>query len=153
MSGFLSDTNVPSELIRPQPEPKVKTWVAAQDPDTLFISSVSFGELRKGIGLRPPVGRSGRSAAAYGAPSQCAQIAATALEHGLTLVRAAKKTSPVPVSFFSTLGMRHDAVQLVVHAATVADGLTVLMPGQGIGLLRFVEVFTVTIRNRNTRAA
>jgi predicted nucleic acid-binding protein len=54
MSGFLVDTNVPSELIRPQPEPKVKTWVAAQDLDTLFISAVSFGELRKGIVLRSP---------------------------------------------------------------------------------------------------
>lgn len=43
MSGFLLDTNVPSELIRPQPEPKVKTWVAAQDLDTLFISAVSLG--------------------------------------------------------------------------------------------------------------
>jgi predicted nucleic acid-binding protein len=47
MSGFLLDTNVPSELIRPQPEPKVKTWVAAQSLDTLFISAVSFGEFRK----------------------------------------------------------------------------------------------------------
>ncbi len=54
MSGFLLDTNVPSELVRPQPEPKVKTWVAAQDLDALFISSVSFGELRKGIILRSP---------------------------------------------------------------------------------------------------
>ena len=43
MSGFLLDTNIPSELVRPQPEPKVKTWVAAQELETLFISSVSFG--------------------------------------------------------------------------------------------------------------
>ena len=52
MSGFLLDTNIPSELVRPQPEPKVRTWVAAQSLDTLFISSVSFGELRKGIFLQ-----------------------------------------------------------------------------------------------------
>jgi transposase-like protein len=39
VSGFLLDTNVPSELVRPQPEPKVKAWLAAQDLDTLFISS------------------------------------------------------------------------------------------------------------------
>ncbi|MGI8989972.1 MAG: PIN domain-containing protein [Bryobacteraceae bacterium] len=48
------DTNVPSELVRSQPEPKVKTRVAAQGLNTLFISSVSFGELRKGIMLRSP---------------------------------------------------------------------------------------------------
>ena len=54
MSSFLLDTNIPSELVRPQPEPKLKTWVAAQNLDTLFISSVSFGELRKGIILLSP---------------------------------------------------------------------------------------------------
>ena len=54
MSGFLLDTNIPSELVRPQPEPKVKTWIAAQKLDTLFISTVSFGEIRKGIFLRSP---------------------------------------------------------------------------------------------------
>ncbi|MGA2594671.1 MAG: type II toxin-antitoxin system VapC family toxin [Bryobacteraceae bacterium] len=52
--GFLLDTNLPSELVRPQPEPRVKTWVAAQSLDALFISAVSFGELRRGITLRAP---------------------------------------------------------------------------------------------------
>ena len=54
MSGFLLDTNIPSELVRPLPEPKVKAWVAAQNLDTLFMSSVGFGEIRKGIFLLSP---------------------------------------------------------------------------------------------------
>jgi len=54
MSGFLLDTNVTSELIRPQPEPLVKTWLAAQPLGALFISAISFGEFRKGIVLRSP---------------------------------------------------------------------------------------------------
>jgi toxin FitB len=54
MSGFLLDTNVPSELVRTQPEPKVTAWVAAQDLDSLFLSVVSFGELRKGITIMSP---------------------------------------------------------------------------------------------------
>jgi predicted nucleic acid-binding protein len=54
MSGFLLDTNIPSETVRPRPEPKVQAWLAAQPLDTLFISAVSFGELRKGIALRTP---------------------------------------------------------------------------------------------------
>lgn len=54
MTDLLLDTNIPSELIRPQPEPKVTGWLAAQNLDTLFISAVSFGELRKGIVLRAP---------------------------------------------------------------------------------------------------
>jgi toxin FitB len=126
MSGFLLDTNVPSELVRPQPEAKVKTWVAAQDLDTLFISSVSFGELRKGIILRSlgkrraeleawietdlsmlfsgrilPVTRSvaerwgvleaRRQLAGRPLNVPDGMIAATALEHGLTLVTRNRK--------------------------------------------------------------
>jgi Arc/MetJ-type ribon-helix-helix transcriptional regulator len=44
----------PSELIRPAPEPKVKAWIAAQNMSVLYVSVVSFGELRKGITLRAP---------------------------------------------------------------------------------------------------
>jgi predicted nucleic acid-binding protein len=54
MNGFLLDTNIPSELVRSQPEPKVKTWIAAQSLEALFMSAVSFGELRKGVILRAP---------------------------------------------------------------------------------------------------
>lgn len=49
MSGFLLDTNVISELVRPRPEPKVKAWVAATDEDLLYLSVLTFGEIRKGI--------------------------------------------------------------------------------------------------------
>jgi toxin FitB len=54
MSGFLVDTNVPSELVRSRPEPRIETWLSAQNLDTLFMSAVSFGELRKGITLLSP---------------------------------------------------------------------------------------------------
>jgi predicted nucleic acid-binding protein len=52
MNGFLLDTNVPSEPIRPQPDANVLVWLAAQCLDQLWISVVSFGEFRKGIELR-----------------------------------------------------------------------------------------------------
>jgi predicted nucleic acid-binding protein len=47
--GFLLDTNIPSELMRLRPEPKVKGWVAAQDISALFLSVVSIGELETGF--------------------------------------------------------------------------------------------------------
>lgn len=47
--GFLLDTNIPSELMRPRPEPKVEAWVAAQDMTALFLSVVSIGELESGF--------------------------------------------------------------------------------------------------------
>jgi toxin FitB len=52
-SGFLLDTNVPSELTRPVPDSRVTNWVKAQDNISLYMSVVSVGELRKGITLLP----------------------------------------------------------------------------------------------------
>lgn len=49
MTGWLLDTNVLSELRRPRPEPKVVTFVAAQKLDVLFVSAVTFAEIRFGI--------------------------------------------------------------------------------------------------------
>lgn len=54
MKGFLLDTNVPSELVRPAPDHRVQAWIAAQPLDSLFISAVSFGEFRKGTSLCQP---------------------------------------------------------------------------------------------------
>ena len=53
MSGFLLDTNVPSELVHTRPEPKVTEWVRAQDNAALFLSVISIGELRKGCTIMP----------------------------------------------------------------------------------------------------
>lgn len=49
MSGFLLDTNVISELVRPRPEPKVKAWIEATDENLLYLSVLTLGEIRKGI--------------------------------------------------------------------------------------------------------
>ena len=53
-SGFLLDTNIPSELTKPAPNDRVKEWVIAQDQNSLFLSVVSVGELRKGFFLLAP---------------------------------------------------------------------------------------------------
>lgn len=49
MSGWLLDTNVLSELRRPRPQARVLAFVAAQPLDTLFVSTVTFAEIRFGI--------------------------------------------------------------------------------------------------------
>ena len=51
MSGFLLDTNIISELVRPRPEPKVKAWIAATNEELFYLSVLTFGEIRKGIAL------------------------------------------------------------------------------------------------------
>jgi hypothetical protein len=49
VSGFLLDTNVISELVRPRPEPRVAGWVEATDENLLHLSVLTLGEIRKGI--------------------------------------------------------------------------------------------------------
>jgi predicted nucleic acid-binding protein len=49
LRGFLLDTNVLSELRRPSPSPAVVAFVAAQAEEALFVSEVTFAEIRFGI--------------------------------------------------------------------------------------------------------
>ncbi len=57
MSGFLLDTNVISELIKPKPEPEVTRWIAGTDEELLFLSVLTIGEIRKGIAAHPNAAR------------------------------------------------------------------------------------------------
>jgi toxin FitB len=49
VTGWLLDTNVLSELRRPKPNPKVLGFVAGKPLDLLFVSIVTFAEIRFGI--------------------------------------------------------------------------------------------------------
>lgn len=49
MSGFLLDTNVISEVVRPHPDPRVSRWIEAAEEELLFVSALTVGEIRKGI--------------------------------------------------------------------------------------------------------
>lgn len=46
--SFLLDTNVLSETTRPQPNTVVLDWIATQAGESLFISAITIGELRRG---------------------------------------------------------------------------------------------------------
>ncbi len=47
--NHLLDTNVLSELFKRRPEPRVEAWLREADPDTLFLSVLTVGEIRKGV--------------------------------------------------------------------------------------------------------
>jgi predicted nucleic acid-binding protein len=70
MNGFLLDTNVASELVRQRPNESVTAWIAAQRLETLFLSVITIGELRKGITILPqgtgePNSKSGWTSTCY----------------------------------------------------------------------------------------
>ena len=46
---YLLDTNVVSELVAKQPNLRVLQWLDSLDPDSVYISVITIGELRKGI--------------------------------------------------------------------------------------------------------
>ena len=144
MTRFLLDTNIPSEITKPSPEPIVLRWLGTVEEERTFLSVVSLGEMRKGCELMEPgskrrlqlerwleddvhkwlagrilpvteaiAERWGRLEAKrqrLGLPLNTAdgQIAATALEHGLTLVtRNVKDFSDLGVNLFNPW---HDAL-------------------------------------------
>ncbi len=53
--SYLVDTNVFSEPMKPKPEAKVIAWLRDHESD-LYVSTVSIGEMRRGI-ERLPAGR------------------------------------------------------------------------------------------------
>ena len=137
MPGFLLDTNVVSELMKPRPSRKVASWVAATAEELMYLSVITIGELRKGIELlavddprRPALQgwldrdvrlrfagrllslddgvaeRWGQLEAfarkrRWTVPTIDAQLAATALHHGLTFVtRNTTDVAPTGVPVF-----------------------------------------------------
>lgn len=57
MTGWLLDTNVLSELRRPKPDRNVLAFIDAQPMETLYVSTVTFAEIRFGIELLDDAGR------------------------------------------------------------------------------------------------
>ena len=49
MTDYLLDTNVVSELVRPNPDTNVVAWIRAEDETRFYLSVLSFGEIRRGI--------------------------------------------------------------------------------------------------------
>lgn len=51
--SYLLDTCVISEFVAAQPTAKVVTWLAELDPETVYLSVVTLGEIQKGIEKLP----------------------------------------------------------------------------------------------------
>lgn len=48
------DTNCLSELVRRSPEPRVLRWIDGTSEETLHLSVLTLGEIRKGVAGLPP---------------------------------------------------------------------------------------------------
>ncbi len=54
---YLLDTCVLSEFVKPKPERKVVDWLNSVDPESVFLSAVTIGEIQFGVSNRPPSNR------------------------------------------------------------------------------------------------
>jgi predicted nucleic acid-binding protein len=50
-SGYLLDTNVIFELMKPKPARSVAAWIVATPENLMYLSVMTIGEIRKGIDL------------------------------------------------------------------------------------------------------
>jgi toxin FitB len=51
--NYILDTNVISEIVAAQPNAQVTRWIEKVDPNRLFLSVITIGELKKGIEKLP----------------------------------------------------------------------------------------------------
>lgn len=56
MTRYLLDTNIISNIVKPQPSAALIAWMSAQQDDDLFISALTIAEIRRGI-LEKPRGK------------------------------------------------------------------------------------------------
>jgi predicted nucleic acid-binding protein len=56
VTRYLLDTNIISNVIRPEPSGSLLTWMGAQKDDDLFIASLTVADIRRGI-LEKPKGK------------------------------------------------------------------------------------------------
>lgn len=101
-AGYLLDTNVLSELMRPSPAPEVLRWFAAQTPTTLHTCAITQAEVLAGIAALPAGQR--RDALARAAeqlftldfPGRCIAFGSAAAEQ-FALVTAQRKRRGRPI--------------------------------------------------------
>lgn len=56
MTRYLLDTNIISNVVKPQPSESLLSWMSMQRDEDLFIASLTVGEIRRGI-LEKPRGK------------------------------------------------------------------------------------------------
>ena len=134
---IILDTNVVSEMTRPNPSPAVSAWLDAQHAETLFLTSITVAEKSFGIAVLP-AGR--RRDALHAAFTQMMGLFAGRIlsfdeRSGLayaTLAAAARgqgKGFPTPDGYIAAIAVVHAfAVATRDESAFLAGSVEVINP-------------------------
>lgn len=138
MSGFLLDTNVLSELIKPRPDAKVIQWIEGTDESILFLSVLTLGEIRNGIARLASGTRRGRLEAWLRVDlrgrfqDRLLPIDEAVVDRwGAISAAAAFQGKPVPVidGLLAATALQHDLMLVTRNASDVAaTGVAILNP-------------------------
>jgi len=118
--SYLVDTCVLSELTHPRPAATVVAWLKEANPDSLYVSSLTLGEIEKGVERLPAGAKKARLR--RWAEELCTEwrdrIVAVdevvAIEWGRLLARAEIRGQPLPV------------VDALIAATAIVRGLSVV---------------------------
>jgi predicted nucleic acid-binding protein len=133
--SYLLDTNVVSELARQRPEPRVTRWLAEIPTESLFLSVITLGELRRGVERLPAGARREKlrrwleqDLRAW-LDSRLLPIDAKVADRWGRLLAAASRTPPAIDSLLAATALEHD-LRLVTRNERDLDfpGLTVINP-------------------------
>jgi predicted nucleic acid-binding protein len=138
VNGFLLDTNVISELVKPQPDENVLRWITETDEAILFLSVLTLGEIRNGIEKLNPGKRRSRLESWLAADLRVRfQGRILPIEEGIAQrwgalsATAAKKGRPVPVidGLLAATALHHDLTLVTRDDGDVSGtGVPVLDP-------------------------
>ena len=140
MNGFLLDANVISELIKPEPDSNVLRWIGDTEETILFLSVLTFGEVRNGIERLNPGRRRGRLESWLTVDLRLrfddrilAVNEAIAERWGALSAIAARKGKPVPVidGLLAATALHHDLMLVTRNDADVGGtGVQTFNPWQ-----------------------
>jgi toxin FitB len=104
---IILDTNVVSELMRPEPAPGVASWVRARDRRELRMTAITLAEVRYGIARLPDgrrkqvlLGAADEIFSAFG--DQVLAVDAAAAEH-YAAIASSRERSGKPIAGFDAL--------------------------------------------------
>jgi predicted nucleic acid-binding protein len=123
VNGFLLDTNIVSELVRVRPSELLLAWISDQTDASLFISSLTLGEIRKGVLETPDGPLRTRLANWFGGPEGPAALfagrilpfdASSALIWGNLMAEGRR------------IGRPRSALDMIIAASAMSQSLTIV---------------------------
>jgi predicted nucleic acid-binding protein len=138
VTGFLLDTNVVSELVKPKPDDRVRRWIEETNESILFLSVLTLGEIRNGVQRLRSGRRRGRleSWLQVDLPSRFQDRilpidSAIADRWGRVSAIAAAKGKPVPVidGLLAATAIHHNLTLVTINSSDVSGtGVPTLNP-------------------------